>query len=726
VIKFNIVAISVLLLNGCVQHKQQSLTLPASKKTEILKTVTSPVDTYSEESTYEDDFYRVGGDNLEVIEEKVSTPIEKIPNFQENDFKSVKTADKKEFRKKIVVRGKSVKVNVESIPLHEFIDFMFSSVLKLNYSVDKKVQKLKQPITLNMVQPLPKQQLFNVVEKILKDESIVLVKENGTIFIKLVRKNIIKNDLSDRHIVFGRELSSKINDDQKVMIFIPYYYMNPRDSYSLLSKLGLSNVNFRYLNNNIQILYGKAVDVRQTLQLINVIDTPSMEKKTPYLLEFENIEVQKFKSRMESILKNNSIPLADSIKDVGIVLNPIDELNALLVLTPKKSWLDMVVFWKNKLDIISEVSDTPQLYMYKVKYRKADEFASVLQTALPRTIARVPSLRNQNIVASQTSSRSGENSSISANGIASNQLNFQNSMNSLQIKADLHTNSLMMHLTSSQYKQILPIIKKLDKLPLQVLVEVTLAEVDITNNFNLGFEWSLLNNKALAAAGTVPLDGAHTLTLGGAKGITSTLFKTNLTSLINAFAEDKVLDILSRPSLMILNNKTGNINVGQQVPVISSEVSSNDVSSNTSTPSILRNISYTSTGITVNLTPTINSNGTLTLDIGITLSEAQSNKTSSIDSPLIINRQLTTSIVMHSDDSVLLGGLISHNFSNGDTGVPVLKELPLIGDLFKSQSKAHRKTELIILIHPKIIKNRSELNNETEKFKLLLKNLKKL
>jgi general secretion pathway protein D len=480
------------------------------------------------------------------------------------------------------------------------------------------------------------------------------------------------------------------------------------------------------LNNNIQILYGKAVDVRQTLQLINVIDTPSMEKKTPYLLEFENIEVQKFKSRMESILKNNSIPLADSIKDVGIVLNPIDELNALLVLTPKKSWLDMVVFWKNKLDIISEVSDTPQLYMYKVKYRKADEFASVLQTALPRTIARVPSLRNQNIVASQTSSRSGENSSISANGIASNQLNFQNSMNSLQIKADLHTNSLMMHLTSSQYKQILPIIKKLDKLPLQVLVEVTLAEVDITNNFNLGFEWSLLNNKALAAAGTVPLDGAHTLTLGGAKGITSTLFKTNLTSLINAFAEDKVLDILSRPSLMILNNKTGNINVGQQVPVISSEVSSNDVSSNTSTPSILRNISYTSTGITVNLTPTINSNGTLTLDIGITLSEAQSNKTSSIDSPLIINRQLTTSIVMHSDDSVLLGGLISHNFSNGDTGVPVLKELPLIGDLFKSQSKAHRKTELIILIHPKIIKNRSELNNETEKFKLLLKNLKKL
>jgi len=723
VIKFNILVISILLLNGCVPLKQQSITLPTSEKTKILETVISPIDTYSEESSYKDDFYRVGGDDVEIIEKRVSKPVEKIPNFQKNEFKSLKTANRNEIKKNIVIRGKNVKVNVESIPLHEFIDFIFSSVLKVNYSVDKKVQQLKQPVTLNMAQSLPKQQLFNVVEKILKDESIVLTKENGTIFIKTIASKIVQNNLSDKYIVFGRKLSSHISDNKKVIMFVPYYYMQPKDSFNILRKMGVNNVTFRYLNNNIQILEGEVSNVRQTLEVINIIDTPSMEEKTPYLLEFDNIEVEKFKSRIETILENNSIPLASNIKDVGIVLNPIDELNALLILSPKKSWLDMIVFWKNKLDVISEVSDIPQLYMYKVKYRKADDFASVLQMALPRNITGISSIPRQ--LVSHSDGQNRENTiPQSVGSVVKNRVNLSN--NIVQIKADLHTNSLMMYLTSAQYKQILPIIKKLDKLPLQVLVEVTLAEVDITNNFNLGFEWSLLNNKALSSEGTIPLNNAHTLTLGGSKGITSTLFKTNLTSLINAFAEDKVLDILSRPSLMILNNKTGNINVGQQVPVISSEVSSNDVSSNTSTPSILRNISYTSTGITVNLTPTINSNGTLTLDIGITLSEAQSNKLSSIDSPLIINRQLSTSIVMHSDDSVLLGGLISHNYSNGETGVPLLKEIPLIGNLFKSQSKAHRKTELIILIHPKIIKNRSELNIETEKFKLLLENLKKL
>ena len=79
---------------------------------------------------------------------------------------------------------------------------------------------------------------------------------------------------------------------------------------------------------------------------------------------------------------------------------------------------------------------------------------------------------------------------------------------------------------------------------------------------------------------------------------------------------------------------------------------------------------------------------------------------------------------MHSDDSVLLGGLISHNLSNGNTGVPILKDLPIIGNLFKSQSQSHRKTELIMLIHPKIIENRLKLHDETEKFKIVMKNLK--
>jgi len=715
-IRFSIGIISIFILNGCLQHQDKIVVSPVLQKNKILEKVKVDDTSYNLDDPYKDSFYTEG--NNDALE-KVSKSFEEIPNFQENEFKSLKTAEKKTYRKNIIIKGKSVKVNVESIPLNEFINFVFSSVLKVNYTVDKNIKGLTQPITLNMAQPLPKQQLFDVVEKILKDESILLVKENGTIFIKKSNEQVIQNDLSDRYIVFGRKLSPNIADNKKVIMFVPYSYMNPKTSFKVLRKLGVTNVHFSYLENNIQILDGEASHIRQTLEMINIIDSPSMQKKTPYLIELENIEVQKFKERIESILMNNAIPLASTINDIGVVLNPIDELNALLVLSPKKSWLDMILFWKEKLDVLSEVSDVPQLYMYSVKYRKADEFATILQNALPNIMPQGTTVTREITPIKKVDNKLNETEIV-------NNSSTQSLGNQTTIKGDLHTNSLMMNLTSAQYRQILPIIKKLDKLPLQVLVEVTVAEVDITNKFNLGFEWTLLNNKAVSGTST-QLDGAHTLALGGAAGMTSSLFKTNLTSVINAYAEDKVLDILSRPSLMILNNKTGSINVGQQIPVVSSEVSATDLNTGaTNTPSVLRNISYTNTGITVNLTPTINSNGTLTLDVSVVLSEASTNSTSSIDSPLIINRQVTTSIVMHSDDSVLLGGLISHNQSNGNTGVPILKDLPVVGDIFKSQSKSHLKTELIILLHPKIIDNRATLQEETEKFKILLRNLKNL
>lgn len=630
--------------------------------------------------------------------------VEALPSFEESEKKDFKTSTSAIKKQNIVVKGKNVKVNIESIPLNKFIDFIFSSVLKLNYSVDKKVKVLKQPITLNMSEAVSKQSLFNVVEKILKKESVTLTKDNGTIFISLNSSQAIKNDLSNKYIFFGRKIPSHINDDEKVMIFVPYQYTNPKHAFKILRRLGTGyHVTFSYIKGNIQILDGKARDVRQTLEMISVIDSLGIEKKSPYLITLENIDVKKFKRELLTIFKSNAIPIATSINEVGIVLTEIKELNALLVLTPKKSWLDRVLFWKDKLDRPSEVdTEHRQLYSYKVKYRKADDLAAVLSDVLTGVDMENSRIKN----------RENNQSNVT----------LKSESTSINIKSDLYTNTLMMNITPNQYKKILPTIKKLDTLPLEVMLEVTLAEVTMTNNFSLGFEWALLNNKAITGTST-QVSGAHSLDFGGS-GIVSTLFTKNLTSIINSFAEQKKLEILSQPRLVILNNKTGTINVGKQVPVVNSESTASDLGTSTNS-SILRNIKYITTGMTVKLTPTINSNGSLSLDISVQLSEAQTNSTSNIDSPLIVNRALTTSAVMQSGNSILLGGIISHNKSNGAGGVPLLKDLPLIGDVFKSRSDSHVKTELIIVIKPKILKNNLELSEETQKFKLLLKNLRK-
>ena len=645
--------------------------------------------------------------------------IERIPSFQSNEFKSIKTNNRARIKKDLVVSGGNVKINVESIPLNEFVDFIFSSVFKMNYTVDKSVKKMIQPITLNMSKPQPKKQVLAVVENILKNESVGFNQKDGTLFISQTSRRKATEGLSDRYMILGRELPSHIADSQKILMFVPFYYTQPKELYLFSERLGINKVKFNFLNKNIAVLRGEAFDIRQLLELLNIVDSPAMEKKTPYLLELEYIDVKKFVEQMKNILKSNSIPIATNIREVGMVLTPIEEINTLMVLSSKKSWMEMLTFWKNRLDVLSEIDDEhTQLYIYKVKHRKADELAEVLQDVL--SVDSTKRKNNQN-----------ENRAIINNISPSNLLHPRrgedNQTTSLtggvNIKSDLHTNSIMMNITPVEYKKILPVIKKLDTLPLQVAVEVILAEVTLTDSFSLGFEWSLLNNKAISGTST-KVSGAHVLGLSGG-GVTSNLFTKNLTSVINAFAENKKLEILSRPRLIILNNKTGNINVGQQVPVISSEASANDLQTGGTTPSILRNISYITTGMTLNLTPTINSNGTLSLDIGIILSEAQTNKTSKIDSPLIVNRSLTTSAVMQSGNSILLGGIISHNKSTGHSGVPFLQDLPFIGDIFKGQSKSHVKTELIILIKPKILKNNKELYEETKRFKLLLTNLQK-
>ena len=699
--------LTMILLTSCSQHSD-TISVVSNDANHIESKEFQDFKEFNDDSENPNDFYVENG-RVQTLEKRKrsTTTIEKIPDFQANEFKSINKNNAKSIKKDLQVSGGRVKVNVEAIPLNEFIDFIFSSVLKMNYTVNKDVKKMVQPITLNMATPLEKKQVLAVVENILKEESVLLRQEEGTLFLSQSAKGKVLKGLADRYMVLGRTLSPHLKENQKVLVFAPFYYTKPQKLFNFARRLKIDKVKISYLNENIAVLDGEAFDVRQLLELIKLMDSPSLDKKTPYILELEYIGVEKFVKRMKSILESNSIPVAENIREVGMVLTPIEEINSLLVLSSKDSWIEMLTFWKNKLDVLSELdSEKSQLYIYKVKNRKADELATALQDVVMVTKANNANIQS---ITPTLDSNQSINPSVSHSKGAT-------------IKSDLHTNSIMMNMTALEYKKILPIIHRLDILPLQVAVEVILAEVTMTDTFSLGFEWGLRNNKAITGTSTL-VSGAHTLLFGGA-GISSSLFTKNLTSAINAFAEKKQLDVLSRPRLVILNNETGNINVGQQVPVVSSEASAVDLSTQAATPSILRNITYITTGMTLGLTPTINSNGTLTLDISVELSEAQTNSTSSIDSPLIVNRSLKTSAVMQSGNSILLGGIISHNKSNGDGGVPYLQSLPLIGNIFKSQSKSHVKTELIILIKPKILKNSQELHKETEKYKKMLKTLK--
>jgi len=190
----------------------------------------------------------------------------------------------------------------------------------------------------------------------------------------------------------------------------------------------------------------------------------------------------------------------------------------------------------------------------------------------------------------------------------------------------------------------------------------------------------------------------------GAAGFTYSLItKSNKFQLIlNAFAKKNLIQILSSPHLVVVNGKSATINVGTEVPVISSEVSAPDITT-TEKPSILRNVQYRNTGVQLSIQPSIISADAVELKINQTVSDAQSNNLSNIDSPIILNRSISTDVVVSNGKSVILGGLISTNYSHTTNEVPILGDIPVLGNLFKTDSRGKTRTELIVIITPYIL-----------------------
>ena len=633
----------------------------------------------------------------------------RVPTFSKDSYTSYSKSGKALYKEEVALKGKPVKVSVEKIPINEFIDLVFGAVLQINYHTNREVQELKTPITLNMSHKQPRKQFYEVVKKLLAQEGIIISSENGTLFISKDSKKRPQFLSTDLHIEYGRVLNKRIPNSKKIFMYVPYYYVRSVKSDPLLKKIGLKTLKTSYPSGNLQLLEGSAEDIRKALAIINLIDTPRLEGKSIYLVELENIKSEKFINQLKKIMNLSNIPVTTSNASVGIRLDSLEDINSVLVLTPKREWFDLVLYWKEKLDVQPKLSEEPQLYIYHVQNRRADELAESVNAMLGLSVKKKTNDETSKDVAGDDKQTEKKQTTTVTPVSASTLIKATDYTPS--VTADIATNILMLKLKPKHYKILMPTIKELDSLPLQTLVEVTIAEVDMTDTFSLGFEWAITNQ------GSGLADLVNVIGGGSGLGIIFSGDKINMT--VNALAEDKLLDIVSRPKLLILNNETGNINVGTQVPIITSETSAPDIPDG----SINRNVSYRTTGVTMGVTPTINSEGILTMAIELSLSEAQLNDTSNIDSPLIVDRKLSTVAVIKSGDTIMIGGLISRNISTSDSGIPLLKDIPWVGAIFKSQSKKTVKTELIMLIRPTIIKSPQHIKNETIKFQALLKHL---
>ena len=291
---------------------------------------------------------------------------------------------------------------------------------------------------------------------------------------------------------------------------------------------------------------------------------------------------------------------------------------------------------------------------------------------------------------------------------------------SIEIIADDVRNALVVLATPQDYKMVAEAIKKLDVIPLQVLIEASILEVSLRDDLSYGVEWFFKNGLGdKRGRGTLDLGDSGISALSPGFSFTVIDAADQVRVALNALQNESEINVLSSPSLMVLDNQTAMINVGDEIPVPTRQ----SVSNIDPTSPTVNEIQFRQTGVTLTVTPRVNSGGLVTMEIKQEVSSAISTTSSNIDAPTIQQRQIESVVAINSGETIVLGGLIQNTQTENEGGLPGLHRIPLIGKLFGQTSNENRRTELLVLITPRVVRNRNEARSITNEFRNKLRGL---
>jgi general secretion pathway protein D len=285
----------------------------------------------------------------------------------------------------------------------------------------------------------------------------------------------------------------------------------------------------------------------------------------------------------------------------------------------------------------------------------------------------------------------------------------------IRIIADQTNNSLYILATPQDFRDIRAALDSLDTEPLQVLIEATIAEVTLNDKLKYGVEWFFRqgNNSETLAQN---LSGIPTAVFPGFSYVYAA---SNVRAVISALDEVTHINVISSPQLMVLDNRTALLQVGDEVPIITqSAVSVIDPAS-----PIVNSVQFRSTGVILSVTPRVNSSGNVELDIQQEVSDVVPTTTSTIDSPTIQQRKIKSSVSVHDGQTIALGGLIRDRQSHGKSGIPVLSDIPVVGTLFGTTTNTGDRTELLVLITPHVIRSPAEADAVTDELRQRLQSV---
>ena len=655
------------------------------------------------------------------------------------------------------VPGGSAGLKFEDAPLGDVVHIIMREMAKVNYLIHPPISGT---VTLSTQGNISTDDAVYLLENALLANGFVMAQDSrGTYHIG--RPEVVKNIVPNlRQAVKNTTLQAGHG-----AIIVPLKYIGAAEMASILQPMAQGAIVRTDTVRNLLVMVGNRAQAEGWLDIVNTFDVDMLKGMSIAVIPLKHITTKEVELALRVFSPGGAAALAAAGTTAGAApaagqpggappaasaaapggaaaaqaasmsasfplfgalrIVPLERMNSVLVITPRAAYIDEARVWLEKIDRPGVSSTESQLFVYPVQNGNAAHLANVLNGLFGNGTATQGGAANTGVApalgqaAGVTGSILGIGGTAGGVGGGAGALNANAGRSTVQgagittvsfssglrLMADGVNNAILIYGTATEYAKVEATLKRLDVPGAQVLIEATIMEVSLKDDLQYGLQWAFSESRgANTGKGTLSSAGGA-LPTNPTKGFSYSLTNSagDIKGMLNLLADKSLLNVISSPSLMVLDNHTASIAVGTQQPINGgTTITTGGVSSNS--------IQYKDTGVNLTVTPSVNAGNMVNMTINQTVTDVGDVDTAT-GQRSFLQRQIGSKVAVRSGETIVLGGLIRDNSTTGRSGIPILQDLPLVGGLFSTQSKLGGRTEMLVMLTPRVVRSDSEISN---------------
>lgn len=641
-----------------------------------------------------------------------------------------------------------ISLKFDNADIYEVIQAVLGDILGVDYVIDPALQG---KVTLKSLGAVSQADIYNVLEAALSLNQISIVRE-GRVYRVMRDANAVREHLA----------ADAQGPHSPVIQVIPVRFVQASQLVNTLRNfIGPQAAMTNDPTNHYLIVADRASNVAKIVDMVKVLDVDYFKQVRIKLVPLQRADAVDLAKDMEALFKTSGLFNWTGTDAAKAFFQPVARMNAILVAASNDAVLEAAEKWIGSLDAAPVNALSDSVHVYPLANNNAEHVANILR----QIFGGAPSTsqaggQGQAIGSSSLATQSPQGAPAGAAqanvaktaepsrtivkgsvpGAAGGALSGAGLAGSVVVIADEATNTLVIRAGTQDYQQIKKVIERIDTVPRQVLVQVMVAEISLNDTLQYGVEWYLrsklsvdgkswLAKAALDSGLTAPSGNMISGAVGAAaSGLNYSVLNGagDVVGLLNLLGQTTDVNVLSSPHVLASDGKTARIEVGNDEPVVTGTVSS--PTSVTGGLTTSNSVQYRPTGILLEVRPVINDSGMVTLTISqeVSVRGAKNVQVGGSEYPSFSKRKVTTDVSLEEGTTLIIGGLIQDKGNNGTLGLPLLKDIPLVGGLFGTTTKGREKTELMITVTPYVVRNKAEGNRITQAFNESLRDLKGL